>query len=227
MGILILIIKIIGLTVGLMITLNIINIIQAGDKRPDGRILQQILDVDPEKASFEDVERLSRRDKMQLFYAAKTPDFNSLHGEYQAKLLSGGVLDKASALFTHHVFPIGKVTFNTKWVGKAFSSDNKTSGNGYNIFTKGNTDTLRLRKIRTSMGPSKVGKDHKLSFLIDYSLDNSGTIHSMKDEIRQINDNLFIGAGYMALGGGPINPGPFVLIGPPKQWVGPDDHCAG
>ena len=44
----------------------------------------------------------------------------------------------------------------------------------------------------------------------------------MRDEIRQINDNLFIGAGYMGLGGGPINPAPFALIGPPKPWVGPD-----
>jgi hypothetical protein len=44
----------------------------------------------------------------------------------------------------------------------------------------------------------------------------------MRDEIRQINDTLFIGAGYMGLGGGPINPAPFALIGPPKPWVGPD-----
>ena len=72
------------------------------------------------------------------------------------------------------------------------------------------------------MGASKVGKDGKQSFLVDYSADNSGTIHSMRDEIRQINENLFIGAGYMALGGGPINPAPFALIGPAKAWVGPD-----
>jgi hypothetical protein len=70
------------------------------------------------------------------------------------------------------------------------------------------------------MDASKVGKDGKLSFLVDYSADNTGTIHSMRDEIRQINDNLFIGAGYMALGGGPINPAPFALMGPPKPWVG-------
>jgi len=44
----------------------------------------------------------------------------------------------------------------------------------------------------------------------------------MRDEIRKINDHLFIGIGYMGLGGGSINPAPFVLIGPAKEWVGVD-----
>ena len=80
-----------------MIALNIINIFQAGSKKPDGRTMAQILGLDPEDATYEDVERLSRREKMQLFYAAPPPDFNSLNGEYSAKLLSGGVLGGSSA----------------------------------------------------------------------------------------------------------------------------------
>ena len=209
------------------IALNAINILQAGSREADGRTMAQILGTDPQTATYDDVEKLSRKDKMQLFYAAAPPAFSTLNGEYEARLLSGGILGPASALFTHHVFPTGLVTTDTRWTGKSFKPDTQNSGHGYNIFTRKNSDgtlsTLRIRPMRTTLGESKIGKDKKTSFCVDYSADNSGTIHSMKDEIRQINPDLFIGAGYMGLGGGPMNPAPFALIGPPSPWVGPDE----
>jgi hypothetical protein len=215
-----------GLLTILLIILNGINILQAGSKKPDGRTMAQILGVAPETAAFSDAEKLSRKDKMQLFYAAEIPDISALNGEYEAKLLSGGVLGPSSALFTHHIFPTGRVTPRTRWVGKAFKANNGNSGEGYNVFSQKNpggaAKTLRIRPMKTALAVSKVGKDGKRSFQVDYSADNTGMIHSMRDEIRQINKNLFIGAGYMALGGGPMNPAPFALIGPPKPWVGVD-----
>lgn len=208
-----------------MIALNLINILQAGSKKPDGRTMDQILGVDPEDAAYDDVEKLSRKEKMQLFYAAPAPDYNSLNGEYSARLLSGGVLGGSSAYFTHHIFPTGRLTLKTKWIGKGFKSEGKNTGTGYNIFTDnagGTSKTLRIRKIKTYMAPTRIGKTEKLSFQIDYSEFNSGVIHSMRDEVRQINKNLFICAGYMGLGGGPVNPAPFALIGPPEPWKGAD-----
>jgi len=216
----------IGLIVISLVVLNGINILQAGSRKPDGRTMAGILGVEPASAVFDDVEKLSRKDKMQLFYAAETPDISALTGEYDAKLLSGGVLGPSSALFTHHVFPTGWVTPRTRWVGKAFKANDGISGEGYNIFSQknpgGTAKTLRIRPMKTSLAVSKVGKDGKRSFQVDYSADNTGMIHSMRDEIRRINENLYIGAGYMALGGGPMNPAPFALIGPPKPWVGLD-----
>lgn len=216
----------IAILIGLMLLVNLINIAQAGSKRPDGRSMAQILGVDPENATFEDIEKLSRKDSMQLFYAANAPDHPKLQGEYQARLLSGGILGGASAFFTHHIFPTGKFTRFTRWDGKAFASDAENKGHGYNIFKeklpRGPEKILRLRPMRTSIASSKVGKDGKPSFFLDYHWDNKGTVHSMRDEIRQINPELYIGAGYMGLGGGPINPAPFVLIGPPTSWVGSD-----
>jgi hypothetical protein len=208
-----------------MLILNIINILQAGSRKPDGRSMQKILGTNPEQATYDDIEKLSRKEKMQLFYAAKTPDFDSLNGEYQAKLLSGGILDKLSAYFTHHVFPTGKLSFKTEWIGKGFQCNGGNTGTGYNLFverTGTSINTRRIRKISTSMGPTKVGRGNKFSLQIDYSKSNSGLIHSMRDEIRQINEHLYIGTGYMGLGGGPYNPAPFVLIGPPKPWMGAD-----
>ena len=34
---------------------------------------------------------------------------------------------------------------------------------------------------------------------------------------------VFLGMGYMAAGGGSINPAPFVLYGKPDKWVGPEE----
>jgi hypothetical protein len=189
---------VLGIFIFIMVTLNGINIFQAGSKEPDGRSMAQILGIDPQTATYDDVEKLSRKDKMQLFYAAKTPDFKTFNGEYEARLLSGGILGNSSALFTHHVFATGMITMGTRWTGKAFKGNTEDSGQGYNIFSKKTSDeniaTLRIRPMKTSMGASKVGKDGKKSFLVNYSSENTGTIHSMRDEIRQINANLFIGA---------------------------------
>ena len=44
----------------------------------------------------------------------------------------------------------------------------------------------------------------------------------MKDEIRKINKRLFLGMGHMAVGGGSINPAPFILSGEPEKWQGID-----
>ena len=161
---------------------------------------------------------------MQLFYAANAPKFESMKGEYNATVLTGGVLGSATAYFTHHVFPTGKLELHTHWEGKAFNPEEKNAGWGYNIFTRkasdGEETTFRTRKMKTWVGPTTIGKDGKDSFHLDYSPFNTDVIHSMHDEVRQVNENLYICAGYMALGGGPINPGPFVLVGPPTKWVG-------
>jgi hypothetical protein len=214
-----------GSTLGANIALTIINILQAGSKYPDGRTMKDILGKDPAKATADDVAKLSRKDCMQLFYAAEAPDFASLKGEFTAKVLPGGVLGPASELFTHHVFPTGGITLKTHWDGKAFMPESASSGYGYNLFTdksSGSPKTLRIRKFKTHVGPTTLGKDGRNSIHLVYHDFNSGTVKSMHDEARKINDNLYICGGYMALGGGWVNPAPFVLTGPPSEWVGLD-----
>ena len=61
--------------------------------------------------------------------------------------------------------------------------------------------------------------DNKDSVHLDYAAHNGFLNHTMHDEIRRINDGLFIGMGYMSVGGGPANPAPFVLFGQPSVWV--------
>lgn len=145
--------------------------------------------------------------------------------KYNALILSGSILGKSSELFTHYMFPTGGIKLNTKWVGKAFKPSSDNFGEGYNIFeerTKTGIKICRLRKIETSIEPSKIVKDEKNSFHIDYSKHNRGTVHSMRDEIRKSNDTIYIGMGYIRLGGGLANPAFFTLVGKPNPWLGPD-----
>lgn len=204
--------------------LSIANIIQAGKRTPDGRSMEEILGKDPEKATYDDIERLNRADTMQLFYAAESPAFESMKGEYEGKVLSGGVLGGSTAYFTHHVFPTGTLTTDTQWLGKAFNTSETGDGWGINVFSgkdeEGEQEVFYTRKMRTYVGPTTIGKDGRDSFSLDYGAFNTDLVKTMHDEVRRVNENLFICAGYLAFSGGPLNPGPFVLVGPPKEFPG-------
>lgn len=219
------VIKVLAAFAFLNLAAFVVNIIQAGRREPDGRSVEEILGFDPEKATYQHLDRLSRSETMQLFYAAPAPAFESMNGEYGANVLSGGVLGESTALFTHHFFPTGKPTL-THWEGKAFKPEEENSGWGYNLFSrKGGGEIFRARKMRTYVGPTTIGKDGSDSFHLDYSAFNSDLVKTMHDEVRQVNENLYICAGYMVPFGGPMNPGPFVLVGPPKDL--PVDETGG
>lgn len=213
-----------GVAAGASITagLTVVNIVQAGNRNPDGRTMGEILGVDPEEATFSDIEKLSRADTMQLFYAALTPPLDAIRGEYRAELLSGGVLGGATALFTHYVFPTGTLTLDTRWHGKAFQPEGPEGGWGINAFSgrdhSGAHEPFYTRKMRIYTAPTIIGRDGRDSIHLDYTPYNHDIVKSMHDEIRQINRNLFLGAGYMSLTGGPMNPAPFVLTGPPVDF---------
>jgi all-trans-retinol dehydrogenase (NAD+) len=210
-------------TAVLFLVLNLgltgINILQKGIGGWKGQTVSQILDAPAPKVTVALVKQLSKARVMQLFYAAPAPDFARMKGEYRAETLNVGILAPAADAFTHRFFGPGR------WEGKAFFPFEPAKGWGYNIFSGSNRDgsvkTSRTRKMRTYMGPSPI--DGRPSFHLDYAPFNGGVVHSMHDEIRMIHPGLFIGMGYMGIGGGSINPAPFVLHGTPAPWVGPDE----
>jgi len=212
MNTLILIASIIGAIIFFQVLITLINILQKGGAYK-GKSIDEILGVSAQSAKPEDVLRLSKPEVMQLYYAAKAPDFKSIKGEYRAKNLPVGVQAFSADFYTHHFFGPGR------WEGKAFLPENNDSGYGYNIFRK-KDKIFRTRKMNTSIGKSNI--DDKPTFHVDYKPHNGGTVHSMHDEIRSINDTLYIGMGYMGLGGGSINPAPFIVYGKATPWVGLD-----
>lgn len=181
--------------------------------------LEEVLGKDPRSASLEDLERLNWRGLLRLFHAASAPRLEALQGEYRAAILPAGVFAPLASFFTHTFFGPGR------WQGKAFRSHGVDRGEGYNLFLKqaGEGETLsRTRCFDTRIAPSRF--DGRPSFCLDYGPYNRFLIHSMKDELRQVNPELLIGLGTMAAGGGALNPAPFAVVGQLGPWRGPEDR---
>lgn len=199
----------------LLLAVNVVNILQNGGG-PKGMSMEEILGRKPEDARLEDITRLSKARFKQLFHAAACPALDDLSGEYQAMNLPSGIMAPGVNFYTDHFFGPGK------WIGKAFSPVGKGRGEGYNIFMKtdrnGNVRIARTRRIDTSIARSAY--DDREAFHLDYGPYNSFLVHSMRDELRKVNQDLFVGFGCMAAGGGTINPSPFIVYGPARPWVG-------
>ncbi len=209
---------ILSVIIGINILLTGINILQNGIGGWEGSTIDQIMGNTSEKVTVKDIEALSKSEMMQLFYSATAPDFADMKGEYKAKTLRVGIMAPAADFYTHHFFGSGH------WEGKAFFPFQKDKGWGYNLFSvmdkDGKPSVVRERKMDTFIGKSEI--DDKNSFHLVYKSYNGGMVSSMHDEIRKVNDTLYICMGYMAAGGGAINPAPFVLYGKPSKWIGPD-----
>lgn len=179
--------------------------------------IENILGKPEPEIRREDMRELTRRQVVDVFHAADAPLFTDLKGEYRAEVLPVGPFAAVAAFYTHKLFGPGH------WEGKAFFPFSDRSGWGYNIFSvkrKHHRTTARTCKMNTYLGLSHM--DNRNSVHLDYAPHNGFTNHTMHDEIRRINDELYLGMGFMSIGGGPANPAPFVLYGEPSNWVGPD-----
>ncbi len=207
------VLAILAVLVGLNIILLIVSVLQKGPAEKDSRSMQEILGKAPEQAGSEDLKKLSKADLMQLFYKAASPDFAELKGEYRAGILPVGAMAFSTDLFIHNFFGSGR------WIGKGFNPADGEKGWGYNLFSakekSGSEKINRTRKMETSVVPSRFTDGE--AFFLNYSVYNKGNIGTMRDEIRKINDQLFLGLGCVLIGGGSINPSPFYLEGPPSE----------
>jgi hypothetical protein len=198
------------------IAMCVINALQNGSSKWGGRSIESILGVSAEKATIKDIQKLSKSDVMQLFLAAPAPDYEKVKGEYKAQLVSVGIGYPAALLYSHYLLGPGD------WKGKAFYPFAKNKGWGYNLWEinkNGKAVILRDVRMDTFIGKSRL--DEKNSFHLDYSAYNKGVNYFMNDEVRKINDNLYICMGFTLAGGHRLNPIPFVLY-ERSPWIGPD-----
>lgn len=176
----------------------------------------QILNRPATEASLTDILQLDYRRVLQLFHAAPCPDMAELDGEYRAVTHPAGPWALPARLFLRHWFGPGR------WTGKAFQARTSASGCGYNLFAGPATakapSLIRSRKLETRLAPSSF--DGRGSLHLDYRADNRGLFALMHDELRVINNQLFLGLGYLRLPVGHRFSAAFVIYGPPTPWVG-------
>ncbi len=160
----------------------------------------------------------SKDDLFSLFCAASVPEEGELKGEYDAELLDTGGFSRVFKMYINKMFgPAG-----TDWKGKAFGGVDEGKKYGYNIFKSEKNDDIK-RKVRfeTFISKTRFGKiDNKESYHLKYETYNDGLNGGVRDEIRKINDLLYLGIGSASWGFGTANPGFFVLYGEPKKWKG-------
>eukprot|EP00752_Nemacystus_decipiens_P012270 g10876.t1 len=220
--------------VGAFFAASVVNALQGGVRGDLGATPDKILGVPAEEATAEHVAQLGKAGFMQLFHASTCPDAGDLDGEYRARTLEMGILHPVTAIITHRIWGPGR------WLGKGVRAG---SSEGYNLFSRSPkadtlpsskdgggsgggsggdgecglpSDTLRERLFRFSQASDSVF-DKGTSARLDYAKagKNGPLFGGMRDEIRKVNDKLFVGLGYIQAFGGKYNTAPFVLEGPP------------
>lgn len=100
------------------------------------------------------------------------------------------------------------------WQGKAFS---KKDGMGYNTFFDPRSSRVsRRRPFQVVSGPSAF--DGRASLHLVYAKHNDGLIGRLHDELRCLNDDVFLGLGSSAGEGKRAvgNSTPFLICGPSR-----------
>lgn len=192
--------------------------------------------------SYEDLLKLKRKQLLDLFYHLGAPDMAEMVGEYRAVLLDSGHILNRFLSWVFLYFTWGG------WQHKAFEPLTDKSGHGYNtfittedkhyenyfvatfmkflsilksIFRLNNSQRVaRIMLNKTSMVSSVF--DDKPSFQLSYKEYNTFFTNTMTDEVRKVNDTLYLGMGRLSVTFGKYNPMPFVLFDTPGPWVGPD-----
>lgn len=194
------------------------------------------------KYRYEDLIHLDRRQLMTLFFQLEPPSISEMNGEYRAALLESGHIINHFLAWVYLYFTYGN------WQHKAFEPLSAHCGHGYNTFVTSQSAlsencflagfekiihiarTLfqfrsprrmaRILKNNTSIVTSVF--DGRPSFQLNYRYDNKFYTNTMVDELRKVNNTLFLGIGRLKVTFGKYNPYPFALMGPPDPWVGPD-----
>ncbi|CAB1113092.1 unnamed protein product [Ectocarpus sp. CCAP 1310/34] len=207
--------------VGTLVAASIANFLQGRPYSDLGLTPDKILGVPAEEATADHVARLGKAGFMQLFYASQCPVTGDLDGEYRARTLNMGVLHPITAIITHRIWGPGR------WLGKGIRTGSRE---GYNLFASESkgiglpSDTQRERCFRFSQSSDSVF-DRGVSSELDYARagKNGPLFGGMRDEVRKVNDKLFIGLGYIQAFGGKYNSAPFVMEGPPVgEFSSPD-----
>lgn len=132
----------------------------------------------------------SRRKQLKkLYHELPVPTVAEFEGEFKGVLLDQG---NAAATAVTRFF----VNKEGVWLGKAFRPKNESMGEGYNLFRTryGIKRCLRMqiRLRETNDGPQLT---------IEYHATNGGLIGRITDDLRRVTPGLFLGMGFVPLGG--------------------------
>lgn len=163
------------------------------------------------------LEDLSCRQLLDLYPRLEAPSLDEMQGEYQAR-----VLRQASLLISL----LGRLSLNNplsgRWQAKGFKPLNAEEGLGYNGFDRRGQWLVRY-PMRLTIAPSIF--DQKPCLRLDYTAYASlwGRV-KMIDEVRRVGEGQYLGLGTVGVPGFlRYLPMPFLLLGPVRDYRGPQD----
>ncbi len=145
--------------------------------------------------TFDDLLGLTPEELEVAYRDAATPAPTAFDGEYDGILLGGRIVGLGGA------FPVKFVNRPIlPWKGKVFSDSSAGGGSGGNRIVVG---PLRrhLLPFRTQVGPSRFGEIPALHVDYDIPANPSWFRKLMFDELKQLDDDLFLGIGGIRIAG--------------------------
>lgn len=130
----------------------------------------------------------------RMYVGARVPRLADVRGDLRGRMLAWpslaqrpGVAGAIRAFAGSRAFP---------WRGKSFTPHSALRGEGTNRIV---TDRFRLFRFETFVGPSRAGDFDAVQ--LDYDLpENPFFIRRIKDEIREIERNVWLGQAWFATG---------------------------
>jgi hypothetical protein len=137
------------------------------------------------------LKKLSTKDLIKLFKTLSAPAVHEMKGEYRGHYF-GADYHPVSNILWHISANLN--LFSGVWQGKSFTPISDISGYGFNNMKKFGM-IIRRWPMKTGLGPSLY--DSKDVFALNYRYYYSiAGIAGMQDEIRKVQDCLYLGVGH-------------------------------
>jgi hypothetical protein len=141
--------------------------------------------------TVEDLKALKQNELMELYLTLPCPSMQEMEGEFRGHLLDTGkfwLIKKPLAYFA-----LNSSLNKGKWLGKGFTMTTEGEGHGYNSYQRFGKIS-HVFPMKTKIGKSIF--DGKDDFELDYTAYHSGAgFVNMIDEVRKVNDDLYLGIG--------------------------------
>ena len=168
--------------------------------------------------TLEKLLSLTQAEQEHLWRDMPAPTLKEMNGHYMGL---GPQADDPAVQKSYADYMYNEKSVRGAWQGKAFHPLTATTGEGYNRWRFPGGRIERNLRMATRLSPSVI--DGKPAYILDYPAFNTTTL---VDEVRKLDDGIYLGAATTAKQGGPNGSGTrskidmFILIGPTDEWVG-------
>lgn len=141
--------------------------------------------------TVEDLKALKQRELMELYLTLPCPTIQEMEGEFRGHILDTGKFWPIKKPLAY--FALNSSLNQGRWLGKGFAMTSEGQGHGYNSYERFGK-TRHVFPMNTKIGKSIY--DGKDDFELDYTAYHSGAgFVNMIDEVRKVNDDLYLGIG--------------------------------